>query len=59
MLKLKWDDKNIASAMNEYKLYNLEKQDKKKTSSYEDALKDKNILKLADEFDEDVSPSDN
>lgn len=56
MQKIKWDDKNIASAMNEYKLYNLEKQDKKKTSSYEDALKDKNILKLADEFDEDVSP---
>jgi hypothetical protein len=44
--------------MNDYKLYNLEKQDVKKTSSYDDALKDKNILKLADEFNEDVT-SDN
>lgn len=51
---LQWDDKITASAMNDFKLYNMEVEDKrasgKSQSSYADAAHDKNAMSLAEEM---------
>ena len=51
---LKWDDKVTAEAMNDFKLYNLDKQDNrasaKPAGSYADAAQDKGAQSLAEEM---------
>lgn len=49
----RWDDNRIAVDMNEYKLYNLDKFEAKKSGSFQDAIHDKKALKEAEDMWED------
>ena len=48
-----WDDKLIAADMNDYKLYNLDRFEAKKTGGFQDATHDQKALKEAEAMWED------
>ena len=56
---LQYDDKITAAAMNDFKLYNMDKEDSrasaKAQSSFADAMHDKNANSLADEMNEEAT----